>query len=46
MAARARAHALQFDRTHVFDQLLERVDKVATPGPVGSVAVPPRLALR
>ena len=46
MAARARAHALQFDRMHVFDQLLERVDKVVTPGPVGSMAVPPRLALR
>ena len=25
MAARARAHALQFDRSNVFDQLLERV---------------------
>ena len=46
MAARARAHALQFDRTNVFDQLLERVDKVVAPGPVGSMAVPPRLALR
>ena len=35
MAARARAHALQFDRTHVFDQLLERVDEVVTPEPGG-----------
>ena len=31
MAARARAHALQFDRMNVFDQLLERVDKAVTP---------------
>jgi glycosyltransferase involved in cell wall biosynthesis len=46
MAARARAHALQFDRTNVFDQLLERVDKAVTPSPAGSMAVPPRLALR
>ncbi len=28
MAARARAHALQFDRAHVFDQLLRRLDAV------------------
>ena len=47
MAARARAHALQFDRMNVFDQLLERAEKaVATPGAAGSLATPPRLALR
>ena len=40
MAARARAHALQFDRMNVFDQLLERVDKAVTPGSAGSW--PPR----
>jgi glycosyltransferase involved in cell wall biosynthesis len=28
MAERARAHALQFDRTHVFDRLLERLASV------------------
>ena len=33
MAARARAHALQFDRMNVFDRLLDRVDKASPPGP-------------
>ena len=28
MAERARAHAVQFDRTHVFDRLLERLTEV------------------
>ena len=46
MAERARAHALQFDRMNVFDRLLERVDKAVSPGPVGSLAIPSRLALR
>jgi glycosyltransferase involved in cell wall biosynthesis len=46
MAGRARAHALQFDRMNVFDQLLERVDKVVTPGSAGAPASSPRLALR
>ena len=46
MAERARAHALQFDRTKVFDQLLERVDKVVTPGSAGVPSPSPRLALR
>jgi glycosyltransferase involved in cell wall biosynthesis len=46
MAERARAHALQFDRMNVFDQLLERVDKVVTPGSAGAPAPSPRLALR
>ena len=46
MAGRARAHALQFDRMNVFDQLLDRVDKAVTSAPTGSVAVSPRLALR
>ena len=31
MAERARAHALQFDRMHVFDALLARVEQVAVP---------------
>ena len=31
MAARARAHALQFDRMNVFDALLARVEQVAAP---------------
>jgi glycosyltransferase involved in cell wall biosynthesis len=46
MAERARAHALQFDRTNVFDQLLERVDKAVHTAPSGALAMPPRLALR
>lgn len=50
MAGRARAHALQFDRMRVFDQLLERVDQAVASGargsaPTGSGALPPRLAL-
>jgi glycosyltransferase involved in cell wall biosynthesis len=46
MADRARAHALQFDRSKVFDRLLERVDKAVTPGPAGAFGIHPRLALR
>lgn len=46
MAARARAHALQFDRMTVFDQLLERVDQAVTPDAAGPTGVPPHLALR
>ena len=46
MAERARAHALQFDRSNVFDQLLERIDKALTPGGTGSLTSPDRLALR
>ena len=44
MAERARAHALQFDRMRVFDQLLERVTKATTP--IGAMDLPPPLALR
>jgi glycosyltransferase involved in cell wall biosynthesis len=32
MAERARAHGLQFDRTHVFDRLLERLTEVTKRG--------------
>ncbi len=46
MAERARAHALQFDRMNVFEALLDRVDRAMTPAPAGSMAGPPRLALR
>ena len=48
MAERARAHALQFDRSNVFDRLLERVDgdKAVPPGPSGALGVTSRLALR
>jgi glycosyltransferase involved in cell wall biosynthesis len=46
MAVRARAHALQFDRRQVFDQLLQRVDAAVTTGSAGSLAEPRRLALR
>ena len=46
MAERARAHALQFDRSNVFDQLLGQVDKAAKPGGAGSLTASPRMALR
>jgi len=46
MAERARAHALQFDRSNVFDQLLERVAKAVAPGAAGSLAGSSRLAVR
>jgi glycosyltransferase involved in cell wall biosynthesis len=41
MAARARAHALQFDRMRVFDQLLDRVSGVVQPAPAGAAEVSP-----
>jgi glycosyltransferase involved in cell wall biosynthesis len=46
MAERARAHALQFDRMRVFDQLLERVSNLTEVPPVGAMDLPPPLALR
>ncbi len=46
MAARARAHALQFDRMRVFDQLLERVTKATEVATVGAMDLPPPLAFR
>jgi glycosyltransferase involved in cell wall biosynthesis len=45
MADRARAHALQFDRMRVFDQLLDRVAKATEVTQVGAMNLPP-LALR
>jgi glycosyltransferase involved in cell wall biosynthesis len=38
MAARARAHAMQFDRAHVFDRLLERLIEVTERGSARSDA--------
>jgi glycosyltransferase involved in cell wall biosynthesis len=46
MAERALAHALQFDRMRVFDQLLERVANVQEVPAVGAMDLPPPLALR
>ena len=46
MAARARAHALQFDRMRVFDQLLERVSSVVQPAQADAAAGSTPLAVR
>jgi glycosyltransferase involved in cell wall biosynthesis len=46
MAERARAHALQFDRMRVFDQLLERVPEATEVAPLGAMTRPPPLAVR